>query len=85
MNDAGEVLQAIYDQILIGVSAAKKMGLDLGVELEGVLGLSVHECVRCEDCGGLSTHKNSYTQFFYTAQVGGEWESAPVFALQCCA
>ena len=41
MNDAGELLLTLYEQIGAGAAAARAFGLQLGVDLDAVVGLPV--------------------------------------------
>ena len=59
MNDAGELLLALYERV-------RAAGAPESVEF--VFGLRISESVHCMACN-LTTHRSSYTQFFFNAQV----------------
>ncbi|KAK9809101.1 hypothetical protein WJX72_009369 [[Myrmecia] bisecta] len=66
MNDASEVLLALYGSLeLVKDAAGRALGLDL---VNRSFGLEVSESVHCPDCS-LETHKTSYTQYFYNVSA----------------
>jgi hypothetical protein len=65
MNDAGEVLLTIYEQIR-ALALARRAEL----VVDDVFGLAVTEAVNCHKCGE-TTHQSCYVQYFYNTQVGG--------------
>ncbi|KAL4450742.1 hypothetical protein ABPG77_001098 [Micractinium sp. CCAP 211/92] len=63
MNDAAEVLLAIYERVM---EVAAGRGRPAGIE--PTFGLSVREEVHCPSCSK-ATHQTSYTQYFYNTQA----------------
>lgn len=68
MCDATELLHALYDRIAAATRAARSAGLALGADLDGCMGLQLHEYVYCQDCMQ-RTHDQQYIQWYHCTQV----------------